>query len=74
MFGLFNGVVRPYAQLSVFWRYWLYYIIPSTYVRIIQVLKLVCKSLTFCLVDRRSSRRNPLQHTSAVLRTRSSVF
>ena len=31
MFGLFNGVVRPYSQLSVFWRYWLYYLVPSTY-------------------------------------------
>lgn len=31
MFGLFNGVVRPYDQISVFWRYWLYYLIPSTY-------------------------------------------
>jgi len=31
MFSLFNGVVRPYAQLSVFWRYWIYYLIPSTY-------------------------------------------
>lgn len=31
MFGLFNGVVRPYAQLPVFWRYWVYWIMPSTY-------------------------------------------
>ncbi|KAF7951033.1 uncharacterized protein EAE97_002585 [Botrytis byssoidea] len=31
MFGLFNGVVRPYAQISVFWRYWLYYVNPATY-------------------------------------------
>jgi len=31
MFSLFNGVVRPYAQLSVFWRYWMYYVNPSTY-------------------------------------------
>ncbi|KAM3071184.1 ATP-binding cassette transporter snq2 [Clarireedia jacksonii] len=31
MFSLFNGVVRPYAQLSVFWRYWVYYLNPSTY-------------------------------------------
>jgi ABC-type multidrug transport system ATPase subunit/ABC-type multidrug transport system permease subunit len=23
MFSLFNGVVRPYSQLSVFWRYWM---------------------------------------------------
>ncbi|KAJ9660864.1 ATP-binding cassette transporter snq2 [Coniosporium apollinis] len=31
MFGLFNGVVRPYASMPAFWRYWLYYLIPSTY-------------------------------------------
>ncbi|QSZ29046.1 hypothetical protein DSL72_003556 [Monilinia vaccinii-corymbosi] len=31
MFDLFCGVVRPYSQLNVFWRYWLYYLIPSTY-------------------------------------------
>ncbi|TKA53126.1 hypothetical protein B0A49_10961, partial [Cryomyces minteri] len=31
MFSLFNGVVRPYGQLGVFWRYWMYYANPSTY-------------------------------------------
>ncbi|EAT88972.2 hypothetical protein SNOG_03767 [Parastagonospora nodorum SN15] len=31
MFGLFNGVVRPYAEMPVFWRYWMYYVNPSTY-------------------------------------------
>jgi len=31
MFGLFNGVVRPYTLMPSFWRYWLYYLIPSTY-------------------------------------------
>lgn len=31
MFALFNGVVQPYSMLSVFWRYWLYYLLPSTY-------------------------------------------
>ncbi|KAF2710440.1 ABC transporter-like protein [Pleomassaria siparia CBS 279.74] len=31
MFSLFNGVARPYQQLSVFWRYWMYYVNPSTY-------------------------------------------
>lgn len=31
MFSLFNGVVRPYAQLPAFWRYWMYYANPSTY-------------------------------------------
>lgn len=31
VFGLFNGVVRPYSQIPVFWRYWMYYVNPSTY-------------------------------------------
>ncbi|KAM5351661.1 hypothetical protein ACJ41O_004384 [Fusarium nematophilum] len=31
MFGLFNGVVRPYSMLPVFWRYWMYWVNPSTY-------------------------------------------
>ena len=31
MFSLFNGVVRPYSQISVFWRYWIYYVNPATY-------------------------------------------
>ncbi|KAF2138841.1 uncharacterized protein K452DRAFT_320945 [Aplosporella prunicola CBS 121167] len=31
MFSLFNGVVRPYEQLPVFWKYWMYYVNPSTY-------------------------------------------
>ncbi|KAL6709778.1 ATP-binding cassette transporter snq2 [Coniothyrium glycines] len=31
MFALFNGVVRPYSAMPVFWRYWMYYLNPSTY-------------------------------------------
>ncbi|KAL8894542.1 MAG: hypothetical protein Q9192_004232 [Flavoplaca navasiana] len=31
MFSLFNGVIRPYSQLDVFWKYWMYYLNPSTY-------------------------------------------
>ncbi|KAK7181443.1 hypothetical protein DPSP01_008673 [Paraphaeosphaeria sporulosa] len=31
MFSLFNGVVRPYTQLAVFWKYGMYYVNPSTY-------------------------------------------
>lgn len=29
MFSMFNGVVVPYAQLSVFWKYWMYWLNPS---------------------------------------------
>ncbi|KAL9088373.1 MAG: hypothetical protein Q9159_003147 [Coniocarpon cinnabarinum] len=31
MFSLFNGVIRPWAGLPVFWRYWMYYVNPSTW-------------------------------------------
>ncbi|ATY61789.1 ABC drug exporter [Cordyceps militaris] len=31
MFSVFNGVFVPYEQLAVFWRYWMYYVNPSTY-------------------------------------------
>ncbi|KAI0001405.1 ABC-2 type transporter-domain-containing protein [Xylariaceae sp. FL0662B] len=31
MFSLFNGVIQPYSMLPVFWRYWMYYVNPSTY-------------------------------------------
>lgn len=31
MFSLFNGVVRPYSDLQVFWKYWMYWVNPSTW-------------------------------------------
>ena len=31
MFGLFNGVVRPYDLMPAFWKYWMYYVNPATY-------------------------------------------
>ncbi|KAL8899655.1 MAG: hypothetical protein Q9207_006085, partial [Kuettlingeria erythrocarpa] len=31
MFSLFNGVMRPYAQLPIFWQAWMYHVNPSTY-------------------------------------------
>ncbi|KAI1172775.1 ABC-2 type transporter-domain-containing protein [Nemania sp. FL0916] len=31
IFGLLNGVVQPYSMLPTFWRYWVYYMNPSTY-------------------------------------------
>ena len=30
-FGIFNGVVQPYSLMNVFYRYWIYYLVPSTY-------------------------------------------
>lgn len=31
MVSLFNGVLRPYSMLPVFWRYWMYYVNPATW-------------------------------------------
>jgi ATP-binding cassette, subfamily G (WHITE), member 2, SNQ2 len=31
MVSVFNGVVRPYSALPVFWRYWMYWVNPSTW-------------------------------------------
>ncbi|CAG8950647.1 hypothetical protein HYFRA_00002856 [Hymenoscyphus fraxineus] len=31
IFSLFNGVVRPYNAITPFWRYWMYWLNPSTY-------------------------------------------
>ena len=31
MVSIFNGIVRPYSQLPVFWKYWMYYVNPSTW-------------------------------------------
>ncbi|KAJ6088336.1 ABC multidrug transporter atrF [Penicillium sp. IBT 16267x] len=31
MVNLFNGIVRPYAEYPVFWKYWMYYVNPVTW-------------------------------------------
>lgn len=31
MVSVFNGIMRPYSQLPVFWRDWVYWMNPSTY-------------------------------------------
>ena len=31
MVSIFNGVVRSYSELPVFWRYWMYWVNPSTW-------------------------------------------
>ncbi|KAJ5669299.1 ABC multidrug transporter atrF [Penicillium macrosclerotiorum] len=31
MVNLFNGIVRPYADYPVFWKYWMYYVNPVTW-------------------------------------------
>ena len=30
-FGCFNGVVRPYPEMEIFWRSWMYWLNPATY-------------------------------------------
>ncbi|GAD91436.1 ABC drug exporter AtrF [Paecilomyces variotii No. 5] len=31
MVNLFNGIVRPYSAYPVFWKYWMYYVNPTTW-------------------------------------------
>lgn len=31
MVNLFNGIVRPYSDYPVFWKYWMYYLNPTTW-------------------------------------------
>jgi ABC-type multidrug transport system permease subunit len=31
MVNLFNGIVRPYRDYPVFWKYWMYYVNPVTW-------------------------------------------
>lgn len=31
MVNLFNGIIRPYGDTPVFWRYWMYYVNPTTW-------------------------------------------
>lgn len=31
MVNLFNGIVRPYSDYPVFWKYWMYYVNPVTW-------------------------------------------
>jgi ATP-binding cassette, subfamily G (WHITE), member 2, SNQ2 len=31
MVNLFNGVIRPYNSYPVFWKYWMYYVNPTTW-------------------------------------------
>ncbi|KAJ5248930.1 ABC multidrug transporter atrF [Penicillium chermesinum] len=31
MVSLFNGIVRPYSDYPVFWKYWMYYVNPITW-------------------------------------------
>lgn len=32
LFASFSGVLVPYAQITAFWRYWIYYLNPWTYI------------------------------------------
>lgn len=32
MTGLFNGIVRPWSSYPVFWKYWMYFLNPFTYI------------------------------------------
>jgi ATP-binding cassette subfamily G (WHITE) protein 2 (SNQ2) len=53
LFASFSGVLVPYAQITAFWRYWIYYLNPWTYSLGGQVfyamrdIPVVCKAVEF---------------------------
>lgn len=58
MFSLFNGVVVPYAQLNIFWKYWLYYLNPGTY-WVAGVLAATMKGQTVACADSEAAHFEP---------------
>jgi ATP-binding cassette subfamily G (WHITE) protein 2 (SNQ2) len=58
MFSLFNGVVVPYSQLSVFWRYWMYWINPSQW-WISGVISATLRSIPVQCTDQEAAHFNP---------------
>ena len=58
MFGLFNGIVRPYASMPAFWRYWIYYLMPSTY-WIAGVLAAILRDITVTCAPGETALFNP---------------
>jgi ATP-binding cassette, subfamily G (WHITE), member 2, SNQ2 len=58
MVSIFNGIVRPYNQLPTFWRYWMYYINPSTW-WLRGVLSATFKNLTVQCATGESTLYNP---------------
>jgi ATP-binding cassette subfamily G (WHITE) protein 2 (SNQ2) len=61
IFSLFNGIVRPYSQISVFWRYWLYYRVLLPFPSALKSQANVHPSQPFHLLDGRRPRRNSPQ-------------
>jgi len=61
MFGLFNGVVRPYADMPVFWRYWMVSAIKIDRIQFADLMTVLCESIH--ILDRRRPRRNTRRHT-----------
>ena len=73
---IFNGVVTPWSQLSVFWRYWMYYVNPSTW----SVLPLPSHPFLRAMtdrdvqVDRRHAFGHPPGHSDPVRGERGRVL
>jgi ATP-binding cassette subfamily G (WHITE) protein 2 (SNQ2) len=63
MFGLFNGVVRPYSQLPVFWHYWMYQVNPSTWWIAGVLSKTLANVPVICTVDETAQFTPPAGQT-----------
>ncbi|KAJ5936921.1 ABC multidrug transporter atrF [Penicillium verhagenii] len=58
MVNLFNGIVRPYADYPVFWKYWMYYVNPVTW-WLRGVLSAVLPSVTIQCAEGETTKFTP---------------
>lgn len=63
MVNLFNGIIRPYASINVFWRYWMYYLNPITW-WLRGVLSAIYPSLSVECADFEFTHFNPPPDTT----------
>ncbi|KAJ5280031.1 hypothetical protein N7478_005403 [Penicillium angulare] len=58
MVNLFNGIVRPYSEYPVFWKYWMYYVNPVTW-WLRGVLSAVLPSVQITCAEAETTKFNP---------------
>lgn len=58
MVNLFNGIVRPYSEYPVFWKYWMYYVNPVTW-WLRGVLSAILPSVTITCADAETTKFTP---------------
>ncbi|KAL4783840.1 ABC-2 type transporter-domain-containing protein [Aspergillus varians] len=62
-FNWFNGIIVPYDQIQVFWRYWLYYLSPFTYLLSGMVKAVISGTEITCSTSDLTTFNPPLNET-----------